>query len=91
MKASVSDLVTEKHQHEALQLLHQQQSRHQQEKIDLLERENGLLKHQLLAQKEAAELQIEQMQLQVKQKEAVVLQLEVRNLNALISRQFPPE
>ena len=81
MKASVSDLVTEKHQNEALQQLHQQQSRQQQDKIDRLERENGLLKHQLLAQKEAAELQIEQIQLQLKQKEAIVLQLEVSSLN----------
>ena len=79
MKASVSDLVTEKHQNEVLQQLHQQQSRQQQEKLDRLERENGLLKHQLLAQKETADLQIEQMQSQVKQKEAIVLQLEVSN------------
>ena len=90
MKASVSDLVTEKHQNEALQQLHQQQSRQQQDQIDRLERENGLLKHQLLAQKETAELQIEQMQLQVKQKEAIALQLEVSNSNIFISRQIPP-
>ncbi len=81
MKASVSDLVAEKKQNDALQKLHQQQSRQQQEKVDRLEQENALLQNQLLAHKETADLQIEQIQLQLKQKEAIVLQLEVSSLN----------
>jgi hypothetical protein len=78
--ATTTDLLSEKAQHEALQRLHRQQSKQQQLKIDGLEQENEALQQQRRLCSEEAEKRIQELQSQVKEKEANAVQLQVRGI-----------
>jgi len=78
--ATTTDLLSEKAQHEALQRLHRQQSKQQQLKIDGLEQENEALQQQRRLCSEEAEKRNQELQSQVKEKEANAVQLQVRGI-----------
>ena len=77
LKATQEELASEKSQHDSFQRLHEQQSKQQQSKIYLLEQENSLLRQQSLLDKEQAESQTRRIELQLQDKDAAILQLEV--------------
>ena len=87
--ATSTDLLSEKAQHEALKRLNQQQSQQQQETISRLEQENGTLQQQRLIRYEETEVRMQLLQSQDKDKEAVIIQLQVSSNKPSFSLYWP--